>query len=166
MNTEATLKLDRVVLATDFSRHSERAFEYASVIAEQFDSELHLLHVIHTPETSVPEFGMGLAFPAYLENLPKQIEEAEKRAIAKLAELTPQKWAGHRPVVLATRNGPPFLEIIRYAREHKADLLVMGTHGRSALPHVLLGSVAEKVVRKASCAVLTVRLDDQDFTMP
>ena len=64
------------------------------------------------------------------------------------------------------KNGPPFVEIVRYAKEEKFDLIVIGTHGRSGLAHMLLGSVAEKVVRKASCPVLTVRPEDHTFEMP
>ena len=63
-------------------------------------------------------------------------------------------------------EGTPFLEIIRYAREHEIDLIVMGTHGRSGLGHVLIGSVAERVVRKSPCPVLTIRPGGHEFVMP
>ena len=64
------------------------------------------------------------------------------------------------------RRGAPFLEIIRYAKENDVDLIVLGTHGRSGLAHVLLGSVAERVVRKSPCPVLTVRHPEHEFVMP
>ena len=67
---------------------------------------------------------------------------------------------------LVTLVGTPFVEIIRYAREHEIDLIVMGTHGRGLIAHVLMGSVAEKVVRKAPCPVLTVRHPEHEFVMP
>ncbi len=63
-------------------------------------------------------------------------------------------------------RGRPFLELIRYARREQMDLIVMGTHGRAGLSHVLMGSVAEKVVRKSPCPVLTIRHPDQRFQMP
>jgi nucleotide-binding universal stress UspA family protein len=64
------------------------------------------------------------------------------------------------------RQGPPFLEIVRYAQEANIDLIVLGTHGRGGLAHMLLGSVAEKVVRKAPCPVLTVRHPEHEFVAP
>jgi len=68
--------------------------------------------------------------------------------------------------VTSVSVGRPFAEIIAYAREHEIDMIVMGTHGRGAIAHMLLGSTTEKVVRKAPCAVLTVRAADQEFEMP
>ena len=76
-----------------------------------------------------------------------------------LADLDP-------PPVTYVSMGRPFAEIIAYAREHAVNLIVMGTHGRGAIAHVLLGSTTEKVVRKAPCAVLTVRGPDHEFEMP
>ncbi len=70
------------------------------------------------------------------------------------------------PVMTEVQMGRPFIEIIRYAREKKIDLIVLGTHGRSGLKHVLLGSVAERVVRKAPCPVLTIRHPEHEFVMP
>ena len=64
------------------------------------------------------------------------------------------------------REGEPFVEIIRRARKDSVDLIVMGTHGRTGLDHVLFGSTAEKVVRKSPCPVLTVRLPGRRFSMP
>ena len=108
----------------------------------------------------VPE--PGLAFPPpgdYIEELKIIAEEAMKKLPASPS-------AAVEDVVRATRQGPPFLEILRYAKEVNADLIVMGTHGRSGLVHMLIGSVAEKVVRKAPCPVLTVRPDQHEFVMP
>ena len=69
-------------------------------------------------------------------------------------------------MVRELRKGSPFLEIVRYAKDKNIDLIVLGTHGRSGLSHVLLGSVAERVVRKAPCPVLTVRHPEHEFVMP
>ncbi len=69
-------------------------------------------------------------------------------------------------IVKVVRQGPPFLEIVRYAQEANIDLIVLGTHGRGGLAHMLLGSVAEKVVREAPCPVLTVRHPEHEFVAP
>jgi nucleotide-binding universal stress UspA family protein len=75
-------------------------------------------------------------------------------------------WDEKHTVVRELRKGSPFLEIVRYAKDKNIDLIVLGTHGRSGLSHVLLGSVAERVVRKAPCPVLTVRHPEHEFVMP
>jgi nucleotide-binding universal stress UspA family protein len=67
---------------------------------------------------------------------------------------------------LVTLRGSPFVEIVRYAKQHDIDLIVMGTHGRGPIAHMFMGSVAERVVRKATCPVLTVRSPEHEFVMP
>jgi nucleotide-binding universal stress UspA family protein len=69
-------------------------------------------------------------------------------------------------VEIIHKVGIPFVEIIRAAKEKKTDLIVMATHGRSGLSHILFGSVAEKVVRKSTCPVLSIRPREHEFTMP
>lgn len=160
------IKLDSILLPTDFSDCAREAAGHAFALAEQFNADLHLLHVSHDVSTQLPDFGMGLAFPAYVENLPERIQKQEEEAIRQLTELTPDGWSEQHGVTIAVKRGQPFVEIIRYAREHAADLIVIGTHGRSALAQVLLGSVAERVVRKAPCPVLTVRPTAHSFVMP
>jgi nucleotide-binding universal stress UspA family protein len=119
-----------------------------------------LLHVLQDLVAMVPEPGMAFAMPGdYL----KDLREGSKRAMAELAKTG--LAAGVR-VVQETREGPPFLEIVRYAQEGDIDLIVMGTHGRTGLAHALMGSVAEKVVRKAPCPVLTVRHPEHEFVKP
>jgi nucleotide-binding universal stress UspA family protein len=85
------------------------------------------------------------------------LERWEQDALGQLENLVPEAERGAHPVRCATRVGHPFVEILACAAEQKADLIVMGTHGRGPVAHVLLGSVTEKVVRKAPCPVLTVR---------
>ena len=87
-------------------------------------------------------------------------------AAERLEEVIPRADRDKLSVTLVMRKGNPFLEVVRYARDQKMDLIVLGTHGRGAIAHVLMGSVAEKVVRKASCAVLTVRHPQHEFVMP
>jgi universal stress protein A len=159
------ISLRRVLLPTDFSDAAACAVPYACELASQFGAELHVLFVIHDLSSELPDFGMGLAFPGYLERLPERSQKLEEEAIGHLANVLPDGWDRSR-VILATRKGPPFQRILEYAREHQADLIVMGTHGRGMVSHTLLGSVAERVVRKASCPVLTVRPGDHEFVMP
>lgn len=160
------IKLKSILLPTDFSECAGEATRYAFALAEQFDAHLHLLHVIHDISTQVPDFGMGLAFPAYVEHIPERKQQQEEEAIRKLAELPPPGWSEQHGVTIAVKRGQPFVEIIRYARTHEVDLIVIGTHGRSALAHAMIGSVAERVVRKAPCPTLTVRPKSHSFVMP
>ena len=83
-----------------------------------------------------------------------------------LASLLDSQWEEAHQVVHATGDGPPFLEIIRYAKSNDIDLIIMATHGRTGLAHIMIGSVVEKVVRKAPCPVLTVRPSGHQFVMP
>jgi nucleotide-binding universal stress UspA family protein len=154
------IAIQRILLPTDFSEHSKHAARYACTLAEKFQSELHVVHVLQDLVALVPE--AGLAFPPpgdYLQDLKSSAEHA-------LSEFPPADMRGKIPVHRALLDGVPFVEIVRYAREREMHLIVMGTHGRTGLAPVLLGSSAEKVVRKASCPVLTVRPPGQEFHMP
>ena len=153
------INLNRILHPTDFSDYSEPALKYACAFAEQFDAELHLIHV--TPElAAVMPRPMGGYLP------PGYPEEMKQRSDAALADLPDKAWCEGRKVVRVTVEGPAFLEIIRYAHDQNMDLIVMGTHGRAGLSHALMGSVAERVVRKAPCPVLTVHPSDHQFVMP
>jgi nucleotide-binding universal stress UspA family protein len=154
------INLKRILLPTDFSEHSAAARQYACAFADQFRADLHLLHVIQDLAPLVPEPGVAIPPPAdYLQEL-----EASARSLLERF-LDPQPPAGIS-IVREVRHGPPFLEIVRYAKENDIDLIVIGTHGRSGLAHVFMGSVAEKVVRKAPCPVLTVRHPEHEFVAP
>ncbi len=159
------IKLKSILLPTDFSEASNAAVPYACSLAETFGAELHVLHVIHDLASEVPEFGMGLAFPGYLEQLPERRRKLEAESIRQMSGVLPQDWS-EQPVTKAVRQGPAFQKIIEYAKEHDTDLIVMGTHGRGILKHTLLGNVAERVVRKAPCPVMTVQPDGHSFVMP
>ena len=154
------IQLKRILLPTDFSEHSSLPLRYACAFAEQFGAELHLLHVLQDLVAMVPEPGLAFLPPG---DFMREMQESAQQALAKLPD---PDWAKGKSIVRATRQGPPFLEIVRYAKENEIDLIVLGTHGRGGLAHVLLGSVAEKVVRKAPCPVLTIRPDSHQFEMP
>ncbi len=155
-----------IILPTDFSDGASEAVRYACALTEQFHAELHVLHVIQDIASQLPDFWMGLSIPALRESFSDQKDRLEAAAIKELAKVLPDGWEHGKKVVLATRFGHPALEIIRYARQHHADLIVMGTHGRSALRHLLMGSIAEQVVRKAHCGVLTVPPAGHAFVHP
>jgi universal stress protein A len=138
--------IDRILAATDFSAGSERALEYAEEMAHRFGAEIVLLHVDE-------------AFAA----LPgSEIAEDQRRAAERELEAQTRQLAAKGLRVRALlRIGLAVEEIVGAAEAERADLVVMGTHGRSGLSHLLMGSVAERVVRRARCPVLTVRPADR-----
>ncbi|MCY3842255.1 MAG: universal stress protein [Acidobacteria bacterium] len=150
------MKLERILLPTDFSDTAGHALDYARDLAARFGASVHLLHVVSDP--TVQDWAgevEGLVVP---DLLAKWKEDAERR----LGEIS----IGDVETVRAVRVGHAFVEIIHYATGNAIDLIVMGTHGRGPVRHLLLGSVAEKVVRKAPCPVLTVRQPGHAFEMP
>jgi nucleotide-binding universal stress UspA family protein len=153
------LQIRRILFPTDFSEHADYAWSYALRFAQEFAAEMHLIHVL-TPPPRVTE--------AYSVNFnPEKMLEAQRAEANGLmdAQIQAAKDRGlifHREAWV----GVDFREIIEYARKHEVDLIVMATHGRTGLAHALLGSVAEKVVRKAPCPVLTVKHPAMKFEMP
>jgi nucleotide-binding universal stress UspA family protein len=154
-----TIQLKKILLPTDFSNYSAVATKYACEMAMKFDAELHLLHTLETHLVSTPNFGFGL-------DLPKYVSESKAAAEKSLASVVDPNWSAGRVVVTAIVEGSPKTEIINYARKNNVDLIVLATHGRSGLAHVLMGSVAESIVRTAPCPVLTVRPEGHQFVMP
>lgn len=155
------IKLDKILVPTDFSDFSRPAMQYGCAIAARFGAELHLLHIVPDPAMLVPE---AAAFS--IETMQAQSESLVKDAEAMLQKLPLDGWGNEKPIVRAVRVGAAFMEIIDYARENEIDLIVIGTHGRSGLMHILMGSVAERIVRKAPCPVLTVKPEGHQFVMP
>ena len=153
------LRIQRILLPTDFSTHSATATTYACELAARFEAELHLLHALEVHLSTTPTFGMGLALPQY-------VHESRAAAEKALTGVLDPQWAVGRKVVQAVVEGSPKVEIVRYARTRQIDLIVLATHGRSGLAHVIIGSVAESVVRTAPCPVLTVRPEGHQFVMP
>jgi nucleotide-binding universal stress UspA family protein len=136
---------------TDFSESCGEAMAYACELVNQFDAELHLLHVLHDLAATVPEPELAIAMWGDYQ---REMRESAERALKGL------RCSGLREEKIAQRSvrlGSPANEIVEYAKDNDIDLIVIGTRGRSGLAHVLLGSVAERVVRHAPCPVLTVR---------
>ena len=154
------IQLKRVLAAVDFSDCSTHAMRYACEFARSFEAELHLLYVSEPPPVAFSEFGIGyVAAP----NLDQDLQQAAEK---KLAALPDPQWQTNLTVVRTVLMGTPFVEIVRHARDNEIDLIVLGTHGRGAIAHMLMGSTAEKVVRKAPCPVLTVRPEGHEFVSP
>lgn len=148
-----------VVLATDFSQPAREAGAHALAIARATGATLHLIHVIE--EFSYWENFALKTFPS-----PEVLDELESNARLALQDLFEDEERGGLEVETHVRHGKPFVEIIRAARDLEADVVVIGSHGTSGLAETLFGSTAEKVVRKASCAVLVVRHPDHAFALP
>jgi nucleotide-binding universal stress UspA family protein len=138
------LPIATILHPTDFSEHSELAFRLACALARDYDARLVLLHV------AAPPMVVYAGGPVPPDPWPS-LEEAR----AKLHEL--ETHAGHVRVESQAMEGDPVDMILRAAEETHSDLIVLGTHGRTALARLLLGSVAESVLRTAPCPVLTVR---------
>ena len=143
---EVPLLFKKILVGTDFSNYADRAIEYAGMLAKTFDAKLSLLHVIESFTYSVTDTmtvighdkALSATAAALLENLQ--------------SELTDKGFA----VDVFLAHGAPYKEIMEKAEETGADLIVIGTHGRTGMEHLLLGGVAEKVVRLAACPVLTI----------
>lgn len=134
-----------IVVAVDFEKASLKALDFAKELAKGIGAEVVIAHVYQVPMFTYP----GLE-PALLPTFNAEISTAAKRAIEELA-------ASHGGLRAVLREGDPANELLAVANELKAKMVVMGTHGRSGIAHLFLGSVAEKVMRHSTIPVLTVR---------
>lgn len=160
------ISLRQILVPTDFSPYSDPAIVMGAELVDRFGAELHLLHVREHLADLLPDFGIGIDLQPLREALKTNDEQEEIDTLARLSDVLDADWKQGKQITLATRAGKPYVEIVRYAREHDIDLIVIGTHGRSGLPHVLMGSVAQNVVRLAPCPVMSVRPSKQQFEMP
>lgn len=142
--------IQRILHPTDFSEQSAAAAEYGSYLAPLCDAELHLLYVVEDALGNIPHPALG--FPATGERA-----KVQQEVWPQLQEVVGVQLPESDRIILATRLGPISDQIVSYASDNEIDLIVIGTHGRRGVMHALMGSVAEAVVRKASCPVLTVR---------
>ena len=150
------IKIKKILMSTDFSQNANQALRYAAVFADKFDSKLTLFHVIalFQDDPNNPRH--------HFPNLQALYTIMDQNAIANMDQfdLHFDKLQVNK---VAVRGISPAEEIINYAESNEADLIVMGTHGRSALGHFLIGSVAEKVVRHAKCPVLTISHQEKEM---
>ena len=162
------MKLTRILAPTDFSNFSGFALEWAAYLAQCMKADLVLLHVILEEEGKIVEEIVG---EGAVVHIPKGIREdvvkdRQKKLKDQYNMVVSHEIKSILRVEEITRIGVPFLEIIKVAKEKEVDLIVMGTHGRTGLAHVLIGSVAEKVVHHAHCPVLTVKHPQYKFIAP
>ncbi|MFZ5863827.1 MAG: universal stress protein [Nitrospirota bacterium] len=146
--------IQRILVAADFSACSRAAVDYAVAFAERVGAEVEIVHVFERPVY----FDVGVSHSLQLQhNVEQWIGEMRQEATRQLDALA-REIRSRIPGARATmREGTAVDEILKAAQGSSADLIIIGTHGRTGLPHVLLGSVAERVVRGAACPVLTIR---------
>lgn len=153
----------RILFCTDFSENSHLAFTYALDLVRTYHARLLILHVSPDPVFVYPD-----QLNAYVsEEILHEIEASEEKKIdQEFDTYYLHKMDGFKDYKVLLKKGVAFYEIIQTAKEEAVDLIVMGTHGRTGLDHILFGSTAEKVVRKSPMPVLTVRLPGKRFVMP
>ncbi len=149
--------MKRILVPVDFSEGASEALELAEDLAARYEASITIIHVHELLANLMPSGPLPVSV---METWVAESNKLLDKTKAKALEL------GAREVDTVFIQGTPFAEIVRFSREKAYDLIVMGTHGRAGLKHALIGSVAEKVVRKAPCPVLTVRLKDAKFEHP
>ena len=148
------INLRSILVPTDFSETSAAALRYAIALARRFAARVDLLNVADYPAIAADaEYPIGI------------FETMQNAASDRLRRLLTERLVEELQPDFAMHIGDPAEEIVRYAHEHAVDLIVMGTHGREGLMRVVLGSVAETVVRRAPCPVLTVHHPEREFVM-
>jgi nucleotide-binding universal stress UspA family protein len=154
------IALKDILVATDFGEPAEAALTYGRELARTYGATLHVLHI-------VDDVYLRLGGDAYMAVLPDLQRDAEQAAQARLDALLIDNDPIPLPVKKVTlTSAAPASAIVEYASSNAIDLIVVGTHGRSAVAHLLMGSVAERVVRTAPCPVLTVRHPEREFIRP
>ena len=145
------IEIKRILCPTDFSASAEHAFHYALAIAARHEATIELLHVSESSTyANDPPLEGDASSGTFEDRLRKRLDDIAATAGVDV------------PVETALLTGVPYVEIVNHAKASSADLIVLGTHGRTGMKHLLIGSVAERVVRTASCPVCTVRHPDLD----
>jgi nucleotide-binding universal stress UspA family protein len=153
---QSSIRVRRILVPIDFSDHADPVIEWAAHLAEEHGSEIVLLHAYHVPvEFQQAE---GAYLPAEFWTA---VKEEARQSLAQYGE---RLRARGLPVEEVTREGYPATVIEDEVDRQQADLVVIGSHGRTGLRHLLLGSIAERVVQKVRCPVLTVKHPDDDAT--
>jgi universal stress protein A len=145
-------RIRTILVPVDFSPPSDYALTYAKALGDDFGASLHLLHVVEDPLMTGP-WPVGVCLGA----LPRLREEAIEDAESRILECVKSIGESGREATGEVLIGSPFQAIVDLAFTSEVDLIVMGTHGRTGIPHLVIGSVAERVIRHAACPVLVVR---------
>lgn len=154
------IALKNILVATDFGEASDAAVAYGRELARSFGATLHVLHVADDVYVRLG----GDAYVAVLPELQKDIESAAHKSLDQLLiDNDPNPLPIKKVVITSSSTASA---IVQYAADAGIDLIVVGTHGRGAMAHLLMGSVAERVVRTARCPVLTVRHPEHEFVLP
>jgi universal stress protein A len=156
------MNVTKILVPVDYSDHSVRALQWGASLAEKYGAQLLLLHVIRRASEELPEpsDAYSAGRPALSPRLPEEAITIDLVEIAEndLKDFVMAKLNESRPVNLKVGVGEPAEEILRLAQDEGVDLIAMGTHGRTGLRHVLMGSIAETVMRAAPCPVFTVKV--------
>ena len=155
------IALKKILVATDFSEPSDAALAYGRELARTFGASLTVVHVVDNILTrAYGTDGVVLVDP----ELQREIETSAQRQVDSLLFDEDRQALGAVGLVITSTS--PSAAIVTYAHDASVDLIVMGTHGRGAIAQLLMGSVAERVVRVAPCPVLTVRHPEHEFVLP
>jgi len=157
--------LRTILVTSDFSELAREAYRWAASLVRGSGARVVVAHVLEDELAAAMPVFVGGVQPDVLD-LSRFREESRQAALAALQSVAEEFRGQGIAAEIALRSGRPFVEIVRLARELPADLIVMGTHGRSGLRHALIGSVAERVVRKSPCPVLTVKQSGATFETP
>ncbi|CUU03934.1 Nucleotide-binding universal stress protein, UspA family [Candidatus Kryptobacter tengchongensis] len=147
------MRIKKILLPTDLSPASISAFKYAKSLAEKYGASIYVLHVLE----NIPILAIH-ALDLTLERIEKNMAENAKIQLEKIVK---ENLKTKNKVQIFIRKGVVDEEIVKFADEKKVDLIVMGTHGRTGIEYTILGSIAEKIVRRAKCPVLTVKPEKQ-----
>ncbi len=156
------IALKKILVATDFSEPSEAALAYGRELARSFGAALTVVHVVENVLSR--SYGIDGGAMMIDPELQRQIEAAALEHIERNIFEEDRKVLKAAGVVLV--SNAPAEAIVNFARQSNIDLIVMGTHGRGGVAHLVMGSVSERVVRTAPCPVLTVRHPEHEFVLP
>jgi len=154
--------LKKVLVATDFGEASAAALRYGRAIATAFGAKLHLLHV--TEDLALSAFSGVEGYATFPAEIQEDMDRAERQQTEALLTENDRRWLNAEAVTITSERTAA--TIVDYARGNAVDLIVVGTHGRGALARLMMGSVAERVVRTAPCPVLTVHSLQHEFVAP
>lgn len=139
-------EIQKIIVPIDFHKHTDQIIDYAGYIAKKFDAKLHVIHVVESPPTYV-----GYDY-ATLGSFEEEVMEHSKKMMQKIIEKNQNTLAGCEEKII---KGDIVNSIIQYTKDVNGDLIIIGTHGRKGLSKMWLGSVAERVIKRAPCPAIT-----------